>query len=119
MSNGYATMAIGKAELISSSKRRGINSPKQKLTVKEKLRNWLFKDNTEEITIDEDGPTLEISRDKSIRFEIHYANGGRIVQTRRYDSHKERHVEGLYVITPEQELGREIEKILTMESLKA
>lgn len=66
--------------------------------------------------IHEDGPTL--SRDKAIRFNVYVAQGGRIVEVTRYDKLKDRHVEGLYVITGDQDFGREIDKILTMEALK-
>lgn len=64
----------------------------------------------------DDQPSL--NRDKAIRFNVYIANGGRIVEVNRYDRTKDRHVEGLYVITNDQDFGREIDKILTMESLK-
>ena len=64
----------------------------------------------------DDQPSL--NRDKAIRFNVYLANGGRIVEVNRYDRMKDRHVEGLYVITSDQDFGREIDKIITMESLK-
>lgn len=59
-----------------------------------------------------------LNRDKAIRFNVYIAQGGRIVEVTRYDRMKDRHVEGLYVITSDQDFGREIDKILTMEALK-
>jgi len=56
--------------------------------------------------------------DRAIQFTVYTANGGRVVETRRYDRHKDRHLNGLYVITGDQEFGKEIDKIITMESLK-
>ena len=56
--------------------------------------------------------------ERAIQFTVYSANGGRVVETRRYDRHKDRHSNGLYVITSEQDFGREIDKIITMESLK-
>jgi hypothetical protein len=56
--------------------------------------------------------------DRAIQFTIYNANGGRIVETRRYDRQKDRSVNGLYVITGEQDFGKEIDKIITMEALK-
>ena len=64
----------------------------------------------------DDSPSL--NRDKAIRFNVYLANGGRIVEVSRYDRQKDRHVDGLYVITNEQDFGREIDKIITMEHLK-
>ena len=58
------------------------------------------------------------NQEKSIRFTVHIANGGRVIETQRYDRHKDRHNSGLYVITSDQDFGKEIDKIITMESLK-
>jgi hypothetical protein len=92
----------------------------RKRTLKQRFKEWLFDngpDAPNEIRIDED--RIELSRETSVRFEIHQAAGGRVVQTRRYDQRKDRHMEGLYIITPDQDFGREIDKIITMEALKA
>ena len=62
------------------------------------------------------GPSLD--SDKGIRFQVYRANGGMVVETNMYDQHKDRHNRGLYIITDEQDLGKEIAKIITMESLK-
>ena len=58
------------------------------------------------------------NQERSIRFTVHIANGGRVIETQRYDRHKDRHNSGLYVITNDQDFGKEIDKIITMESLK-
>lgn len=58
------------------------------------------------------------NQEKSIRFTVHVASGGRIVETQKYDRQKDRHQSGLYVITNDQDFGKEIEKIITMEALK-
>jgi hypothetical protein len=59
-----------------------------------------------------------LNRDRAIRFNVYVASGGRIVEVSRYDRPKDRHVDGLYVITNDQDFGREIDKIITMEHLK-
>ena len=59
-----------------------------------------------------------ISSDNSIRFSVYNAKGGRVVETRMYDPRKGNSREQLYVITPEQDFGKEIDKIITMEYLK-
>lgn len=56
--------------------------------------------------------------ERAIQFTIYNASGGRVVETRRYDRQKDRHTTGLYVITNDQDFGREIDKIITMEALK-
>ena len=58
------------------------------------------------------------SEEKSIRFSVYNANGGRIVETRKIDPTRDRELTGLYVITSDQDFGHEIDKIITLESLK-
>jgi hypothetical protein len=57
--------------------------------------------------------------ERAIQFTVYSANGGRVVETRRYDRHKDRSQTGLYIITGEQDFGKEIDKIITMETLKS
>ena len=64
-----------------------------------------------------DGPNID-QPDRAIQFTIYTASGGRVVETRRYDRQKDRNLNGLYVITNDQDFGHEIDKIITMESLK-
>jgi hypothetical protein len=54
----------------------------------------------------------------AVRFKMFKASGGTIIETTIYDDHKDRHINGLYVITNDKNIGEEIGKILTMESLK-
>ena len=53
-----------------------------------------------------------------IRMEFHKANGGYVIETRKYDRRKDENNVQLYVITDDQELSDEISKIITMESLR-
>jgi hypothetical protein len=69
------------------------------------------------IAISRGEPSID-QPDRAIQFTIYNANGGRVIETRRYDRQKDRHSNGLYIITSEQDFGREIDKIITMEALK-
>lgn len=64
------------------------------------------------------GPPSIDQPERAIQFTIYNANGGRVIETRRYDRQKDRHTNGLYIVTSDQDFGREIDKIITMESLK-
>ncbi len=57
--------------------------------------------------------------ERAIHFTIYTANGGRVIETRRYDRKTDRHTNGLYVVTSDMDFGREIDKIITMENLKS
>jgi Tfp pilus assembly protein FimV len=111
----YATAKMSSARNVARLEKRLM-----KRSLKQKFKDWLFDDRPEQansdIRIDED--SIQLSRDRSLKFEVHNASGGRVVQTRRYDSQKDRHFENLYIITNDQEFGREIDKIITMEFLK-
>jgi hypothetical protein len=92
--------------------------PKMKKTLKQKFKEWLFEENNQkynqDICIDKD----VIDFDRSIRFKIFNANGGRVIETASYDDRTDRNKRSLYVITSDQDFGREIDKILTMEALR-
>ena len=85
--------------------------------LKKKLRNWIREDDiypTEAIRMrDSDEPD-----GKCLRFKVFRANGGTVVQTEYYDSVKDRHNTNLHVIVEGQDLGNELGKIVTYESLK-
>jgi hypothetical protein len=57
--------------------------------------------------------------ERAIQFTVYNANGGRVIETRRYDRQKDRNHNGLYIVTSDQDFGHEIDKIITMESLKS
>jgi hypothetical protein len=66
--------------------------------------------------IRKDEATLD--RDRGMRFSVYSASGGRVIETVRYDRQKDRSISGLHIITNEQDFGREIDKIFTMENLR-
>jgi hypothetical protein len=57
--------------------------------------------------------------ERAIQFTVYSANGGRVVETRRYDKKTDRNTNGLYVINNDSDFGKEIDKIITMEALKS
>jgi hypothetical protein len=120
--SSYGAVTIGTAKLSSGKQRRPrqyIEDKPMKRSFKQRIKDWLFAEPPENnyvVGVDED--SIQLTRDKSLRFEIHSANGGRIVQTRRYDSQKDRHIENLYIVTSDMDFGREIDKIITMEALR-
>ena len=53
-----------------------------------------------------------------IRLEFYKANGGYVIETRKYDRRKDENNVQLYLITEDQVLSDELSKIITMESLR-
>jgi len=85
--------------------------------IKKKLRNWINDD--EDILAvagRENGPPSLDSR--GFRLQVWKASGGIVIETSAYDERKDRHMQGLHVITEDKDLGTEISKIITYESLK-
>jgi hypothetical protein len=113
--------------MIGTSRGLAIKRPRQyienkpmKKTFKQRFKDWLFSEPSDPeanyISVDEE--SIQLDRGSSVKFTVHHANGGRVVQTRRYDEVKDRHIENLYVITSDKEFGYEIDKIIVMEGLR-
>ena len=97
--------------------RHSIRRKKMKLTLRQRLRSWLLQDEIpmdECITLDE-RPSIDSN---GFRLQVYKANGGIVIETRTYDRRKDESHNGLYVITEDKDLGTEIGKIITMESLR-
>ena len=86
-----------------------------KLTLKQRFFNWLS--GAEEIYIS-DQPVADSLNSNGIRFNLYKAHGGFVVETRSYDERNDRNFNKMYVITEDKDLGEELGKIITMESLR-
>jgi hypothetical protein len=97
--------------------------------LKKKLYNWITSSAYDDTKALCEGPSIGIGRsmsmvtstldsDRNIRFNVYKATGGTIVETSFYDRHKDRHNTSLHIITDDQDIGKEIGKIITMETLK-
>ena len=87
-----------------------------KLTFKQRIRNWLMREEAEQ-----DIPQIVESdrfSSEGMRMQIYKASGGYVVETRSYDSHKDRNFNSMHVITEDQDLGDALGKIVMMEALK-
>lgn len=93
---------------------------------KTKIRNWLEND---ESNADQYVSLGKMSRgiavdnhsldgEKGIRLAAYKANGGMVIETNFYDRRKDQNHRTLHIITDDKDLGKEIGKIITMESLK-
>ncbi len=84
------------------------------------LVNWSFTDDNQELAevcIAEDREA-RISAN-GIKFEVYRANGGTVVETRRYNRKNDDNIYELHVITDTQDLGQAIGQIITLEALKS
>ena len=91
-----------------------------KLTFKQRIRKWLMDDTDEleygnAISVDSDGPNIQ---SQGFRLNVYSASGGTIIETTKYDRQKDDHKHSLHVVTDDKELGEELAKIITMESLR-
>jgi len=110
---GQAIATISPAK----SSRRVKKVKKVKLTLKQRFRNWLNRDE-----IEEDVPQLVTESSslssEGMRLQVYRANGGYVIETRTYDNIKDRHFTTMHVITEDQDLGDALGKIVMMEALK-
>ncbi len=111
---GYATISGAKGQAIRPARR--VKRKEMKLTLKQRIRNWLNSDDYEEDT----HQVVEADRlsSEGMRLQIYKASGGYVIETRSYDSHKDRHHTSMHVITEEADLGDSLGKIVMMEALK-
>jgi hypothetical protein len=84
---------------------------------KKKLRNWINNDDGY-ITLDKAIRCADEPDAECIRFKVFRANGGTVIQTDQYDRKTDRQYNNLHVIVEGQDLGQELGKIITFESLK-
>lgn len=120
MSSGYATASkirvrpksIGRGRPLQTTEPR-----KMKLTLKQRIRNWIMDDGDEPNYVSRDCEPDSLSSE-GMRFQLYKASGGFVIETRKYDERKDEHNCKMYVITEEQDLGAELGKIITMESLR-
>jgi hypothetical protein len=103
------------------STRSSLIKKKMKLTIKQKIRNWLMSDEYETdfsgntISIEDSIPSIDSN---GFKLQVYKANGGIVVETRNYDHRRDENRNSLYVITEDKDLGAEIGKIITMENLR-
>ena len=71
-----------------------------------------------EISIREGGPSIGSSRHR-MNFTVYRANGGVLVEVNRYDERKDQHYCELHIVTPDEDLGASLGKIVTFEGLKS
>ena len=82
------------------------------------LINWSMTDRHEQDICIQEKDEVRISA-TGIKFEVYRANGGTIVETRRYNRKNDDTIYELHVITDTEDIGRAIGQIITMESLKS
>jgi len=128
MSGGYAAASQSKSRRIpriTHSNRLGraipiqtTESRKMKMTLKQRIRNWLMNDNDANecyAVEDENGPDLN---SQSFRLNIYGASGGTIIETTKYDRKSDENRHSLHIVTEDKDLGQELAKIITMEQLR-
>ena len=91
--------------------------------LRNKMHNFIFPQDEPQrankasrgLTISTDSETLST---EPMRLSIYRANGGMIVETRVYDRQKDRSQNQLHIVGNDEDLGRSLGKIITMETLR-
>ena len=128
MSGGYAVASTARSRRIpriTHSNRLGraipiqtTESRKMKMTLKQRIRNWLMNDDdTPDPYSIEDNNSVDLSSN-SFRLNIYGASGGTIIETTKYDRKSDENRHSLHVVTEDKDLGAELSKIITMEQLR-
>ncbi len=111
--------AMNNSSSLNRSTRQYVEKSPMKLTLKQRIRNWIMDDSDDYsgnvISVDRDGPNIQ---SQGFRLNVYGAAGGTIVETTKYDRQKDDHRHSLHVVTDDKELGEELAKIITLESLR-
>ena len=109
--------AMNKSSSMVRSTRQYAEEAPMKLTFKQRIRNWLMNEDYSDqaISVDSEGPNIQ---SQGFRLNVYSASGGTIIETTKYDRQKDDHKHSLHVVTDDKELGEELAKIITMESLR-
>jgi hypothetical protein len=97
--------------------RRGYRTIKlSRPSLKERFRDWLMDEDRDSI----ESIALESSdlNSEPFRLNVYRANGGTIVETKTWNHKRDENDYRLHIITDDKDLGEEIGKIITMESLR-
>ncbi len=114
--SGYGQVATISGAKHSNRSQKIRKARKVKLTLKQRFRNWLMREE-----IEEDVPQLvEADRlsSEGMRLQIYKASGGYVVETRSYDRRKDLNFNTMHVIRDDQDLGDALGKIVMMEVLQ-
>ena len=125
MSGGYAVASTQRTRRIPRitganqiKRARPIQTIIMKLSIRERIRNWLMKDNDErELVYAEDCESVDL-HSQGFRLQVYSASGGTIVETTKYDRKSDENRHSLHVVTEDKDLGQELAKIITMEQLR-
>jgi hypothetical protein len=115
--SGYGQVSVAKSLGAVRPARKVRKANKVKLTLKQRFRNWLNRDDDEA-----DVPHQLVSESSGLssegmRLQVYKASGGYVVETRTYDHHKDRHHCTMHVITEQEDIGDRLGKIVMMEAL--
>jgi hypothetical protein len=117
MSSGYAVASPRGLTSIKRARNRVEEKKPMKLTLKQRLRNWLLESPDESVPQDIYVEEDKLSSD-GMRLQIYKASGGYVVETRGYDRKMDRNNYTMHVIKEEEDLGERLGKIVMMEALR-
>ena len=127
MSGGYAAASQAKSRRIpriTHSNRLGRNLPikttesrKMKMSIKQRIRNWLMNNDDDPCYAVDDSNVADLSSN-SFRLNIYGASGGTIIETTKYDRKTDENRHSLHIVAEDKDLGEELAKIITMEQLR-
>ena len=109
--------------LISASemRKRKAKKEKMKISFRQRIRNWLYADQDvdmpEAVIARDDDDDLRIDHDMALHFSVIPAAGGKIVRVQYYDRVKDRNINKLSIITPDENLADSLAQILQIEVL--
>jgi hypothetical protein len=97
--------------------RTAVNKVKSiKMTLKQRFRNWVLNQNDDAEEYEK--PTEERFHSDGMKLQVYKGSGGFVVEVRNYDRKRDEDNNKMYIIHDDKDLGEELGKIITMESMR-
>jgi len=87
------------------------------------FNKWLYKkmkqarNSEDEIVKELAPPSTRVENERTMTLNVTKANGGWVIDHRQYDKQRDRNNSSVHIITDDKDLGEELGKIVTFESL--
>ena len=114
----YGKISMGTAITSAKSARKSARKIPMKKTIKQRFRDWLYNDNSNESELIRVEESIELQNEGALRFNVYRAAGGMVIETRKYDRIKDTNHTRLHIVVDGEDLGQNIGKIITMEALR-
>ena len=120
MATSPSTIGYARQRVSAVKPARRIRKEKVKKTFRQRIREWLFEEKQSAEDYIDQGISISEDRFNSdgMRLQVYKGSGGFVVEVRTWDRKRDENNNKMYIIHEDKDLGAELGKIITMESMR-